>query len=68
MKKVLIIAEAGVNHNGDILIAKKLIDAASYAKADYIKFQSFKADKLVSPIAKKLSINQKTCLTMMISV
>ncbi len=53
MKEVIIIAEAGVNHNGDILIAKKLIDAASYAKADYIKFQSFKADKLVSPLAKK---------------
>ena len=62
MKKVLIIAEAGVNHNGDILIAKKLIDAASYAKADYIKFQSFKADKLVSPIAKKAEYQSKNML------
>jgi len=53
MKKVIIIAEAGVNHNGDIKIAKKLIDVASEAKVDYVKFQSFKADKLVSPIAKK---------------
>ena len=53
MKKVIIIAEAGVNHNGDIMIAKKLIDVASEAKVDYVKFQSFKADKLVSPIAKK---------------
>ena len=53
MKKVLIIAEAGVNHNGDIRLAKKLIDAASEAKVDYVKFQSFKADNLVSPIAKK---------------
>ena len=53
MKKVIIIAEAGVNHNGDIMIAKKLIDVASKAKVDYVKFQSFKADKLVSPIAKK---------------
>tara|TARA_B110000114_G_C15084111_1_gene395362 strand:- start:1417 stop:2439 length:1023 start_codon:yes stop_codon:yes gene_type:complete len=53
MKKVIIIAEAGVNHNGDIKLAKKLIDAASEAKVDYIKFQSFKADKLVSPVAKK---------------
>ena len=53
MKKVIIIAEAGVNHNGDIKIAKKLIDVASKAQADYVKFQSFKADKLVSPIAKK---------------
>ena len=53
MKKVIIIAEAGVNHNGDIMTAKKLIDVASEAKVDYVKFQSFKADKLVSPIAKK---------------
>tara|TARA_B100000927_G_scaffold213923_1_gene174335 strand:+ start:2257 stop:3279 length:1023 start_codon:yes stop_codon:yes gene_type:complete len=53
MKKVIIIAEAGVNHNGDIKLAKKLIDVASEAKADYVKFQSFKASKLVSPKAKK---------------
>jgi len=59
MKKVLIIAEAGVNHNGDIMIAKKLIDAASHAKADYVKFQSFKADKLVSPTAKKAEYQSK---------
>jgi N-acetylneuraminate synthase/N,N'-diacetyllegionaminate synthase len=59
MRKVLIIAEAGVNHNGNIMTAKKLIDAASHAKADYIKFQSFKADKLVSPIAKKAEYQSK---------
>ena len=53
MKKVIIIAEAGVNHNGDINTAKKLIDAAAEAGVDYVKFQSFKADKLVSPDAKK---------------
>ena len=53
MKKVIIIAEAGVNHNGDIKLAKKLIDAASEAKVDYVKFQSFKADKLVSHGCKK---------------
>ena len=53
MKKVMIIAEAGVNHNGDIKIAKKLIDAASEANVDFVKFQSFKASKLVSPDAKK---------------
>lgn len=52
MKKVLIIAEAGVNHNGSIEIAKKMIDVASEAKADIIKFQTFKADKLVSRTAK----------------
>ncbi len=52
MRKVLIIAEAGVNHNGDIELAKKMIDAAYEAKADIVKFQTFKADKLVSRNAK----------------
>jgi N,N'-diacetyllegionaminate synthase len=52
MRKVLIIAEAGVNHNGNIEIAKKLIDAACEANADIVKFQTFKADKLVSRNAK----------------
>lgn len=53
MSKVIIIAEAGVNHNGDITIAKKLIDAAVTAGVDYVKFQTFKADNLVSKDAKK---------------
>lgn len=53
MDKVIIIAEAGVNHNGDFDLAKKLIDAAANAKADYVKFQTFKADKIVSRSAKK---------------
>lgn len=53
MDKVIIIAEAGVNHNGDIKIAKKLIDAAVDAGVDYVKFQTFKADSLVSKSAKK---------------
>ncbi|MCC9071737.1 N-acetylneuraminate synthase [Flavobacterium sp. F-65] len=53
MSKVIIIAEAGVNHNGDIQIAKKLIDAAVDAGVDYVKFQTFKADNLVSKSAKK---------------
>ena len=53
MKNVLIIAEAGVNHNGDMCKAKKLIQAASEAGADYVKFQSFKASKLVSKKALK---------------
>jgi N,N'-diacetyllegionaminate synthase len=52
-KKVIIIAEAGVNHNGDINIAKRLIDAAAEAGADYVKFQTFKAETVVSPKAKK---------------
>ena len=53
MNKTLIIAEAGVNHNGDINIAKKLIDVAVEAKVDYVKFQTFKSEKLVSAEAKK---------------
>lgn len=53
MDKVIIIAEAGVNHNGDFEIAKKLVDAAAAAAADYVKFQTFKADKIVSKEAKK---------------
>lgn len=53
MDKVIIIAEAGVNHNGDIQVAKKLIDAAFDAGVDYVKFQTFKADSLVSKVAKK---------------
>lgn len=53
MNKTLIIAEAGVNHNGDIETAKKLIDAAVDAGVDYVKFQTFKASKLVSKSAVK---------------
>lgn len=58
-KKVLIIAEAGVNHNGDFGLAKQLIDAASDAGADFIKFQTFKADKLVSKTAAKADYQTK---------
>ena len=53
MDKVIIIAEAGVNHNGYINKAIQLIEAAANANADYVKFQSFKAKNLVSPSAKK---------------
>ena len=52
-KSVLIIAEAGVNHNGDINTAKKLIDIAAEAKVDLVKFQTFKADNLVSKKAEQ---------------
>ena len=51
INRVLIIAEAGVNHNGDINQAKKLIDAAADAGVDYVKFQTFKASKLVTRFA-----------------
>ena len=53
MEKVIIIAEAGVNHNGDINLAKKLIDVAVEAGVDYVKFQTFKSESLVSKSAKK---------------
>lgn len=53
MKKVLIIAEAGVNHNGSVEIAKQMIDVAASAGVDYVKFQSFNTDQLVSKNAKK---------------
>ena len=53
MGKVIIIAEAGVNHNGDINLAKKLIDIAVEAGVDYVKFQTFKSESLVSKSAKK---------------
>lgn len=53
MSKVFIIAEAGVNHNGDMNIAKKLVDVAVEAGVDAIKFQTFKAEELVCKNAKK---------------
>ena len=53
MDKTIIIAEAGVNHNGDINLGKQLIDVAVEAKADYVKFQTFNADALVSVKAEK---------------
>jgi N-acetylneuraminate synthase/N,N'-diacetyllegionaminate synthase len=53
MKEVIIIAEAGVNHNGDLQKALELVDIATNAGANYVKFQSFKAEKLVNPNAQK---------------
>jgi len=51
--KTIIIAEAGVNHNGDISLAKKLIDIATDAGADLVKFQTFNSSKLVTLSAPK---------------
>lgn len=51
--KILIIAEAGVNHNGDMTLARQLIDAAAEAGADMVKFQTFSADRLVTANAAK---------------
>lgn len=52
MKKTMIIAEAGVNHNGDLQMAKELIKVAAIAGADVVKFQTFSAEKLVSQSAQ----------------
>ena len=59
MSHTLIIAEAGVNHNGSIELAKKLVEKAKEAGVDYIKFQTFKASKLVTKAAKQAEYQQK---------
>ena len=56
----IIIAEAGVNHNGSIPLAKKLIDIAADAGADYVKFQTFKAENLVSKYVDKAEYQKKS--------
>lgn len=59
VQHVLIIAEAGVNHNGSLDIAKELVDKAVEAAVDIIKFQTFKAEKLVSKSAKQAEYQKK---------
>ena len=59
MKKIKIIAEVGVNHNGRISLAKKLIKHAKNAGADFVKFQSFVSDKLVTDKANKAKYQKK---------
>jgi N,N'-diacetyllegionaminate synthase len=60
ISKTLIIAEAGVNHNGDINLAKKLIECAAEAGADIVKFQTFNANRQVTNIAKKADYQNQT--------
>lgn len=60
MSKVLIIAEAGVNHNGDINLAYKLIDAAKEAGADIVKFQTAKPENCISKFAEKANYQKQT--------
>jgi N,N'-diacetyllegionaminate synthase len=60
MNQTFIIAEAGVNHNGSLDLAKKLIDVAAKAKADAVKFQTFKAEHLVSKNAEKADYQKQT--------
>ncbi len=57
---VCIIAEAGVNHNGDFELAKKMVDVAKDAGVDYIKFQTFIPEKLVSKNAEKAQYQKET--------
>lgn len=57
--RTLIIAEAGVNHNGSMTLAKQLIDAAAVAGVDYVKFQTFKTENLVSRFACKAEYQQR---------
>lgn len=61
VNRVCIIAEAGVNHNGDLAIAKDMIDAAADAGADIIKFQTFKTNSLVTTDAKQAEYQISNC-------
>lgn len=60
MDKIFIIAEAGVNHNGQLELAEKLIDAAAEAGADAVKFQTFKAENIVTRTALKAFYQSRT--------
>jgi len=57
---ILIIAEAGVNHNGNITTAKEMVGVAAQAGADYVKFQTFKAERLATPTSKVAQYQRKT--------
>lgn len=60
INKVFIIAEAGVNHNGNLELAKKLIDVAAESGADAVKFQTFISEKCISKWADKASYQKST--------
>ena len=58
--RTLIIAEAGVNHNGDINLAKQLVDVAADSGADYVKFQTFNAERIVTKTADKAEYQKQS--------
>jgi N-acetylneuraminate synthase/N,N'-diacetyllegionaminate synthase len=60
LEPVFIIAEAGVNHNGDVRLAKKLVDAAKDAGSDAVKFQAFKTERVVTKYAEKAEYQKET--------
>ena len=60
INRTLIIAEAGVNHNGELALAKQLIDVAADAGADLVKFQTFNANRQVTYAAKKAHYQTQT--------
>ena len=59
MEHTLIIAEAGVNHNGDLSIAKKLVDSAKNAGVDIVKFQTFDVNSITSKNAEMAQYQKK---------
>lgn len=61
MKHTIIIAEAGVNHNGSLEMAKRMVREAAAAGADYVKFQTFRADSLVAASARKAEYQRRNC-------
>lgn len=64
MNKIFIVAEIGCNHNGDPQLAKKMIDIASSCGVDAVKFQTFKADRLISKYAPKAEYQKITTGTL----
>ena len=59
MSGIFIIAEAGVNHNGDLQTAQRLVDEAARAGADAVKFQTFQTEKLVRRTLRKRPIRSR---------
>ncbi|MBH19861.1 MAG: N-acetylneuraminate synthase [Crocinitomicaceae bacterium] len=60
--KIIIIAEAGVNHNGKLSLAKELVDVAKSSGADYVKFQMFSTKRLVTPTARSTEYQKRISL------